>query len=178
MPHDQLYYPAPNKNLTEAATMGFLESDATSPLDLGPEKAKYFFYLQNTWSLYNIIGVCVFTAWPLGSFSLDQLNQYLRAVTGWNTSLWELFKANERSQHMFRIFNCREGFTPKDDVLPDRFFEPLENGAIEGSRLSRDDFRTAIETYYGMMGWDPDTGKPSQAKLHEMGLGWVIPEIY
>ncbi len=175
-PHDQLFYPAPNKNLDEAAMLSPLEP--IEPTDLNPEKARYFYYLQNTWGLYNVIGVCIFTAWPLGQFSMDQLVEYMRAVTGWNTSLYELIKANERSQHLFRIFNCREGFSKEDDALPDRFFEPLENGALKGASLSREDFDKTLETYYGMMGWDPETGIPTPAKLHEIGLSWAISEIH
>ena len=174
-PHDQLFYPAPNKNLEEAAMISTLEP--SSPTDLGPEKAQYYYHLQNTWSLFNVIGVCIFTVWPLGQFSMKQIIEYVQAVTGWNTSLYELIKANERSQQLFRIFNHREGFTKKDDILPDRFFEPLENGALKGTGLSREDFDKAIETYYGMMGWDPETGVPTPGKLHEVGLSWAIPEI-
>ena len=173
-PHDQLFYPAPNKNLDEAAMLSLLEP--ASPTDLGPEKVRYYYYLQNTWSLYNIIGVCIFTAWPLGQFKLDHIIEYVQAVTGWNTSLYELVKANERSQHLFRIFNSREGFSKKDDMLPDRFFEPMENGALKGTSLSRETFHQARETYYGMMGWDPETGIPTPAKLHEIGLSWAISE--
>jgi len=34
---------------------------------------------------------------------------------------------------MARIFNLREGFTAKDDTLPDGFFEPMyEGGNTEG----------------------------------------------
>ena len=174
-PHDQLFFPAPNKNLDEAAMLSSFEP--ITPTDLNPEKARYFYYLQNTWGLYNVIGVCIFTVWPLGQFSMDHLVEYMRAVTGWNTSLYELIKANERSQHLFRIFNHREGFSKKDDVLPDRFFEPIENGALKGTSLSREDFDKTLETYYGMMGWDPETGIPTPAKLHEIGLSWTISEI-
>jgi aldehyde:ferredoxin oxidoreductase len=31
----------------------------------------------------------------------------------------------------------------------------------------------AITTYYSMMGWDPDTGQPSEVKLHELDIAWV-----
>ena len=175
-PHDPLFASSPNKNVDEAATLGIY--DPVSPLDLGPEKVRFYYYLQNTWSMYNILGMCMFTGWPLGQFKLEHINEYVRAVTGWNTSLWELFKANERSQHMFRIFNCREGLTKEDDTLPDRLFEGLENGALKGTRINKEEFQQAIETYYGMMGWDPDTGIPTPAKLHELGLSWAIAEIH
>jgi aldehyde:ferredoxin oxidoreductase len=175
-PHDQLFYPQPNSNLKEAAILGI--DDAPAPTDLGPAKARYFYYLQNTWSLYNVIGMCIFTGFPLGHFKLDQIVDYVRAVTGWRTSLLELVKANERSLHLFRIFNHLEGVSKKDDILPDRFFEPLENGALEGMQLDREAFQDALETYYEMMGWDVKTGLPTRAKLYEIGLEWAIPMVY
>jgi aldehyde:ferredoxin oxidoreductase len=28
-----------------------------------------------------------------------------------------------------------------------------------------------------MMGWDEQTGVPREAKLHELGIGWVVDEL-
>ena len=30
-----------------------------------------------------------------------------------------------------------------------------------------------MHTYYGMMGWDRETGVPYPEKLHELGVGWA-----
>ncbi len=30
-----------------------------------------------------------------------------------------------------------------------------------------------LTTFYGMMGWDPQTGEPTEAKLHELDIAWV-----
>ncbi len=30
-----------------------------------------------------------------------------------------------------------------------------------------------LSVYYGMMGWDPQTGEPTAAKLHELDIGWL-----
>jgi aldehyde:ferredoxin oxidoreductase len=174
-PHDPFFYP-PNENLTDAAILGILEP--VTPLSLGPDKVRFFYYLQQVWNLYNILGMCNFIGFPIGSFGLDKITEYVRGVTGWNTSLWELLKAAERSSHLFRIFNFREGFRRKDDYLPDRFFNPLGNGLMKGKSLDRDEFERAIDMYYEMMGWDKNTGKPIPGKLHEIGLSWAIPEIY
>lgn len=174
-PHDPFFYPV-NENLKEAALLGILEP--VSPLNLGPEKVRFFYYLQNVWSLYNILGMCIFVGFPIGRWGLDHITDYTRAVTGWNTSLWELLKAAERSSHLFRVFNCREGLGRKDDIIPDRFFEPLRNGRLKGTRIEQDEFVRAIETYYEMMGWERATGIPTKAKLHEMNLSWAIPGVH
>jgi aldehyde:ferredoxin oxidoreductase len=35
----------------------------------------------------------------------------------------------------------------------------------------------AIHTFYDMMGWDPETGAPTEEKLLELGIGWVSSQI-
>ena len=61
--------------------------------------------------------------------------RHARAVTGWDTSLWELIKVGERSKALARVFNCREGFTPKDDRLPKRLHEAFTSGPLQGVRV-------------------------------------------
>ena len=75
---------------------------------------------------------------------------------------------------MFRVFNEREGFTPEDDWLPERFFEPIKDGPRQGATYSRQELKEMRELYYGLMNWDPKTGVPTKAKLIEMDLPWLI----
>jgi aldehyde:ferredoxin oxidoreductase len=74
---------------------------------------------------------------------------------------------------MARIFNLREGFTAKDDTLPDRFFQPMEGGTLKGKKIDREQFSKALETYYEMMGWEVKTGVPKRGKLTELDLDWL-----
>ena len=43
--------------------------------------------------------------------------------------------------------------------------------------IDREELRQAIKLYYGMMGWDPETGVPTVAKLHELGVGWAAEHL-
>jgi aldehyde:ferredoxin oxidoreductase len=95
------------------------------------------------------------------------------AVTGWDTSLWELLKVGERTVTMARVFNLREGFGRKDDTLPDRLFAPLENGPLQGKGIDRKEFEEALTMYYEAMGWDPMEGVPTRGKLAELNLFWL-----
>jgi len=142
--------------------------------NLGAEKVHIFFVGQQVWNLYNCIGLCDFVGAPIGPFTLPRLAHYLSAVTGWKTSLYELIKVGERSQAMARLFNLREGLTSADDTLPERMFQPLENGALEGTSLNREQFECARKLYYEMAGWDPITGVPTQGKLAELDLLWAV----
>jgi aldehyde:ferredoxin oxidoreductase len=96
-----------------------------------------------------------------------------RAVTGWDTSLWELFKVAERGAALARVFNCREGFTPKDDRLPKRLHEAFTGGPLKDVRIDPDAFARALRLYHQMEGWDPETGWPTFAKLAELGIEWA-----
>jgi aldehyde:ferredoxin oxidoreductase len=106
----------------------------------------------------------------LNALQLAPLVDYVNAVTGWNMSLFEMMKVGERANTMMRLFNCREGFTPADDVLPQRLHEGIGNGALKGQRIDPAEFLAARRTYYQMAGWDPDTGWPTAAKLAELGI--------
>jgi aldehyde:ferredoxin oxidoreductase len=168
-PHDPFWS-------TEAGTallrpFGILEP--VDVLDLGSKKVRLFVYLQQYWDLLNSLGVCMFTTKPFGPHTFNGIVDYVKAVTGWQTSLFDLLKVGERHVNMARIFNLREGFTSRDDTLPDRLFNPMEGGTLKGKKIDKEQFSKAIETYYQMMGWDPETGVPKKEKLAELDLDWL-----
>jgi aldehyde:ferredoxin oxidoreductase len=72
-----------------------------------------------------------------------------------------------------RVFNAREGFSRKDDRLPKKFFKALGGeGPTGGVAIDRQEFESALDTYYAIMGWSPD-GLPTAAKLDDLGIGWA-----
>jgi len=168
-PHDPVFE-------TEAGLKSILPLGVIEPvpsLDLSSRKVRLFVYLQNLYNMYNSVGLCVLTGRFFGGpVSVNQIPEYVNAVTGWDSSLWELMKVGERNNMMARIFNLREGFSSKDDTLPPRIFEPLEGGALKGRRINPQEFQEALKAYYGMMGWD-ENGVPLKSKLEELELGWA-----
>ena len=168
-PHDPVFE-------TEAGLKSILPLGVIEPvpsLDLSSRKVRLFVYLQNLYNMYNSVGLCVLTGRFFGGpVSVNQIPEYVNAVTGWDSSLWELMKVGERNNMMARIFNLREGFSSKDDTLPPRIFEPLEGGALKGRRINPREFQEALKAYYGMVGWD-EHGVPLESKLEELELGWA-----
>ena len=67
----------------------------------------------------------------------------------------------------------REGITKDDDCLPGRFFTPFTSGPLAGVGIDEGEFKQAINTYYGMAGWDKESGAPVLARLQELGIEWV-----
>ena len=167
-PHDPLYagfHPQGHP----LGVLGLIEP--LDPMTLDSKKVRAFYVTQQVWSAYNSVGMCDFVGAPLNTLQLDPMIDYINAVTGWNVSIYELMKVGERNNTLARMFNNREGFTPADDVLPQRLHEGIGNGALKGARIDPDEFLSARKTYYEMAGWDPQTGKPTDAKLAELGIG-------
>lgn len=143
-------------------------------MDLGVEKVKLFVLNQKIWGLYNMLDICIFTAAPGHTLSLTNLHDIVEAVTGWETSLYELMEAGERGIVMTRMYNLREGFTGNDDTIPQRLTEPLSKGAAAGEKIDPAMLRQAVRDYYAVMGWDEETGVPARGKLLSLGLEWLI----
>jgi aldehyde:ferredoxin oxidoreductase len=139
--------------------------------DLSPAKVRLVKYYSEYIHLLNC-AVCCYFVMSLSLVGFDRLTQLLRAVTGWDATFFEMLKVGERAVNLARVFNIREGFTAKDDTMPQRFFAPHPSGPLKVA-LDRQAFKQAIETYYDMAGWP--AGVPSAGKLAELGIEWAVP---
>jgi len=145
---------------------------------LNAEKVRYAFYTQCTYSALDTLSLCQFVwgpDWQL--FSLRQLADFVRAVTGWSVTVFELQKLGERRLNMLRAFNAREGFGRDQDTLPKKLTKPLRSGKSDGLYVTVEEFERAKDIYYAMAGWDVTTGTPTRAKLEELGIGWLADEL-
>lgn len=146
--------------------MGILEPLPAD--DLSPKKVRMLIYSVNLRVLDNCAVICNFPQWsPLQKVEL------FKAVTGWDTSLWELTKVGERAINMARVFNLREGFTQMEDWLPPRMFQTQNGGPIKDKAVNPRNLRKARKNYYRMMGWSEVTGIPKIGKLEELDIHWV-----
>jgi len=151
--------------------MGVL--DPLSRLDLGPAKVRLTRYFINWRHFQNCATICIFPPFTPGQ-TVDLVN----ACTGWNTSLLELMKVGERSLALARAFNAREGYTAKDDILPDRFYQTFTSGPLKDNpTITRENMKQALQTYYAMSGWDAELGMPTKAQLQDLDIEWVVEEL-
>ena len=79
----------------------------------------------------------------------------------------------ERGTTMARAFNMLAGLTRADDSLPKRIHEAFPDGPLAGVGYGEDRLEKAKTSYYGMMGWDTETGIPTRSKLQELDIEWV-----
>jgi aldehyde:ferredoxin oxidoreductase len=150
-------------------SMGIYVSVPTT--ELNPHKVRAYVATANWRWFRNSLGCCVFLPW-----STDQYMQILRAITGWEANTWEAMKVGERGVTMARVFNLREGITRADDVLPPRMRTPHVSGSLNEKPVQPEALDEAVSLFYGMMGWDLETGTPTKAKLDELDVAWVGAE--
>ena len=76
-------------------------------------------------------------------------------------------KTGERVWNLEKLYNIREGWTPKDDELPKRLTaEPIPAGPSKGLVSA---VPAMLPIYYEKRGWDA-SGHPTKAKLEDLGL--------
>lgn len=136
--------------------------------DIGPAKVRATMYNTVRSIAGNCACLCLFVPW-----STDEQVRLLRAATGWDMSVYELYKVGERALTLARLFNAREGFGPQDDRLAQRSYGPTTSGALAEGGIDPAALEAAMHTYYGMMGWDRETGVPSREKLEELDVAWA-----
>jgi aldehyde:ferredoxin oxidoreductase len=146
--------------------MGVLEP---MPLEsLGPDKVRAFAYNTINKVSRNCLTVCAFVAWS----TADRM-RLLNAATGWDVSAYEYFKVGQRALTLARLFNVREGLRHEDDRLALRSYGPTTGGALIEGGIDPEELEEAVHTYYGMMGWDRESGVPTRETLWELDVGWA-----
>ena len=155
----------------DISPMGYFGIKEPIPaMDLGTKKMRLFVHLQYLWSLYDVLDLCIFVGVPeYRMTTIEQIVQVINDVTGWDMSVWEAVKIGEKRIQLARIFNMKQGLGARDDVLPERMYQPLENGAHKGCAVDKKALENAISIYYEMMGWSKE-GKPTLGKCVELGI--------
>ncbi|NIN53494.1 MAG: aldehyde ferredoxin oxidoreductase [Nitrososphaeria archaeon] len=133
---------------------------------------------QDLHSVINSLIICRFTSWPpYRPVTVTDIVNITRYVTGWDFTVEELMKVGERGFNLSRVFNLREGATKDDDTLPQRFTKSMPTGASSGQTLPPDDLKEMLEIYYGIRGWDVETGVPTETKLRELDLNFTLADL-
>jgi aldehyde:ferredoxin oxidoreductase len=146
---------------------------AFAPRSLSAAKMKAFLILEAWNSFEKTTGMCFFGPGPRSFIIPEDVIAAVKAVTGWEYTIEEALELGERGTNLARLFNMREGFSSKDDTLPERLFQPLESGALTGEAMPREAFEQAMTDLYRVKGWDPETGNPTLAQLEKLQLGWA-----
>ncbi|MCU0508796.1 MAG: aldehyde ferredoxin oxidoreductase family protein [Anaerolineae bacterium] len=152
-------------------------SEPLPPRDFSRRKVEYYTVMEHWNNFGKTNGLCYFGPAPRSFIAIEEVVDAVNAAAGWDLSLEEMLRIGERANNLTRVFNAREGFTRKDDTLPERLFTPLEAGALQGVSYPRDEFERALSDLYEIKGWDVESGVPTREKLRELGIEWAADLI-
>jgi aldehyde:ferredoxin oxidoreductase len=172
-PHDPAVANPESVSFKGAIPLGV---EAVPPRELSPRKVRNYYILENWTSSEKVLGLCFFGPAPRSFIQVDEVVNVIHAASGWDVDAQAIMKIGERVTNMARAFNVREGFSVKDDTLPERLFGPLENGALQGVGIDKAQFAQSILDLYKIKGWD-ENGVPTREKLRDLGIEWVADLI-
>lgn len=141
-------------------------------------KAAKVIELQHIRPLFDCLGVCRLQWVELG-LPLEYYAKLYPAVTGRRDSWDDLLNKSEKIWNLTRAFAIREraDFGRADDQPPRRFLqEPVPDGPLAGSRVTREDLDRLLDEYYDLRGWDRN-GRPTVETLRRLGLGGLASEL-
>jgi len=100
--------------------------------------------------------LCRFLQFAVGVSTFTEMLNY---VTGEDFTDEELIRIGKRIYNSERKFNAENGFTRKDDLLPERFLmEKFEEGSSRNRVVLLDEM---LDEYYKIRGWE-ENGVPKQ----------------
>ena len=141
-------------------------------------KAALTIWLEKNTSLYNSLGLCLFSCNLWCALGPTHYAKLYSACTGWQVTPEELMKTGDRIFNLMKAYIVRQGLTRKDDDWPARYYEEPWPGEVrKGALLSRDKMDRLLDEYYDLRGWDKETGVPTKRKLIELDLDYVADEL-
>jgi len=163
--HDTAYV-APNPALDQLHPLGFIEPMPAH--DLSPKKVLMFKYVMESRLICDHLTVCQFVP-----YTPELHAELLKAATGWDTGLIEMFRVCDRTLTLARMFNLREGLSAADDKLPERLHQQHVGGpSAKNPRYDKGELEKAVKTFYTLMGWN-DKGVPTPETLNMLDIDWA-----
>lgn len=147
---------------------------AEDPYEMNLEKAKLLWRTQCGYTLADSACVCLLTFNYGMCYGFEDLVDAINFATGWKTNMFEMMMVGDRCLQMMRAFNIREGFSDKDDIMPEKVYTPLVGGKTHGLKWDEEAFKKAREFYYAMAGWKAPNYAPDTYKLLSVNLDWVV----
>ncbi len=120
------------------------------------------------------LGACKYGTMVPPALFYDEVLKGLKATTGLDLTKKRLEHIGERIVNLNRMFNVRQGFSRRDDMLPDRCVkEPLPSGPPKGQVCEID---ILLDDYYDKRGWT-NNGIPTSEKLRELELDYTLQDL-
>jgi aldehyde:ferredoxin oxidoreductase len=111
------------------------------------------------------------------STALDLMCAAVNAATGWNLDVQEAMAVGKRAVNLARAFNIRHGVKGELDAPSPRYGSKLVDGPNVGQSIVPH-LNKMLPNYYHHMGWDEKNGKPLPETLNDLGLDFVVSQIW
>jgi len=101
---------------------------------------------------------------------MDDILAFFNAVTGFGMNAGEFDMIGRRVNVLTRLFNNREGFSRKDDTLPEREMnDAVPDGASKGNVITQSVLDEMLDDYYDVSGYTQD-GVVTESLREILGL--------
>ncbi len=137
-------------------------------------KSRMVWWQELLYAVTDSLGTCKFQTVFLAVHApkWEEYSKLIYLVSGMQYSIPQLMDIGERIYTIERMFNIREGFSRKDDALPERYFEeatPIGLPRVKGLKIDREKFEKMLDEYYTLHGWD-NNGVPTNKILQKLGI--------
>ena len=131
------------------------------------KRAEIVRWHEDIYAVTDALGLCAFATTAAYGIDEEKAALLFRYATG--------MEAGRRIVTLERCFNMREGLSRKDDTAPWRMMheDQADLEQVQDPILPQDKLDTMLDEYYRLHGWDPESGRPTEATLRRLGLGFV-----
>jgi aldehyde:ferredoxin oxidoreductase len=119
------------------------------------------------------LGGCSFTF----RARIELLARALSAATGWRYGLEDAMRFGRRTAAILRAFNLRSGIGPELEYPSARYgSQPVDGPARDHDVMKQWDHM--LDVWYETVGYDRKTGKPKRETLKQLGLDWLVRDLW
>jgi aldehyde:ferredoxin oxidoreductase len=146
---------------------------------LTEKRAEIVRYHEDWYATVDCLGLCSFVTISRGYLIQPKdMREIYEYATGIALKEEALLGIGRRIINLERVFNVREGATRSDDTLPWRIMnEPIPSGDYKGFVTSREELDQMLDEYYGLHGWNRETGRPTKECLKRLDLADIIDQL-
>ena len=142
-------------------------SDQVDRRNIDPSAAVLAIETEDRAALMDSLILCKFLRGVFEDF-FGEAAEILNCVTGWDTTSAELKQTAARIVTAKKLFNIRAGWTPEEDVLPERFLREELSDDAQAS-ISSQHLQDAVEAYNLGRGWSAEGWLDAQ-QVEQLGL--------
>jgi len=160
--------------LSEEMLQEIYEGPVASDYTSYEGKSRMIWWQERLYAVTDSIGICKFQTvfCAVHAPKWEEFAKLIKLATDKEFSKEQLMEAGERIYTLERLFNLREGFTRRDDRLPERYFKeptPIGLPIAKGRKIDRERFEKMLDEYYELHRWNRD-GVPTKETLERLRL--------